>query len=78
MLRLTLATVLLLTAAPAFAQNWTQNQIGSGTYYNGSDGTTGYGYNIGRDRYTNFTSPSGQTTQCHSYNIGSTVYTNCN
>jgi opacity protein-like surface antigen len=79
MTRLAIIAALAIAAAtPALAQTWQQYQIGSGTYYNGSDGTTGYGYQIGRDQYTDFTSPNGQMTRCHSYTIGSTVYTNCN
>lgn len=77
MTRLALAAALLLAAAPAFAQNWTTDQIGRSTYYNGSNGWHGTSDQIGNSTYSTFTGPNGQMRNCTSDRIGSSVYTSC-
>jgi len=78
MVRLALAAALLLAATPAFAQNWTQRQMGSTTYYDSDNGWSGTGRRMGSTYYQDFSGPNGQMKSCTSRQMGSTVYTDCN
>jgi hypothetical protein len=76
--RILAALAALTLATPAMAQNWTQNQVGSYTYYNGSNGWSGTSNQVGSYRYYNFHGPNGQSTNCTQNQVGSYTYTNCN
>jgi hypothetical protein len=78
MTRLALAAALLLAATPAFAQNWTESQVGSYRYYNSDNGWHGTGNQVGSYYYQQFTGPNGQSKHCTSSQVGSYTYTNCN
>jgi len=78
MTRLALAAALLLAATPAFAQNWTSNQVGDSTFYRNNDGWRGTSNQVGDSTFSSFHGPDGQTRRCTSNRIGDSVFTNCN
>jgi hypothetical protein len=72
----TLAVLATFTAtAPAMAQvNWNSNQIGTNTFYQGTDSHggawSGTSNQIGQSTFSNFQGPDGQTRSCTSNRIG--------
>ena len=76
-----LALLLLAVLAHAQPTNWQSYQLGSTTFYSGTDANggqwTGKSYELWGTRFYGFTGPDGQTQRCRAYALPGARNTEC-